>query len=36
MWQAQLRALPATSPLRALVAGQLARLDREYGATSRA
>jgi hypothetical protein len=31
MWQAQLSALGATSPLRPLAAGQLARLDRELG-----
>jgi hypothetical protein len=31
MWQAQLNALGATSPLRPLAAGQLARLDRELG-----
>jgi hypothetical protein len=31
MWQAQLSALAATSPLRPLAAGQLARLDRELG-----
>ncbi|GAB4010998.1 GAF domain-containing protein [Nocardioides ultimimeridianus] len=29
MWEAQRRAVPATSPLRALVDGQLDRLDRE-------
>ena len=32
MWTAQQRSLSATSPLRPLVAGQLARLDREHGA----
>jgi len=31
MWQAQLKALAATSPLRPLAIGQLARLDRELG-----
>ena len=31
MWQAQLRTLAPTSPLRALAAGQLARLDRQLG-----
>jgi hypothetical protein len=31
MWQAQLSTLAATSPLRPLAAGQLARLDRELG-----
>ena len=31
MWQAQLKALSLTSPLRPLAAGQLARLDREQG-----
>jgi len=31
MWQAQLNALGASSPLRPLAAGQLARLDREVG-----
>jgi len=31
MWRAQLNALAATSPLRPLAAGQLARLDRELG-----
>jgi len=31
MWQAQLNALGGTSPLRPLAAGQLARLDREFG-----
>jgi hypothetical protein len=31
VWQAQLAALGPTSPLRPLVVGQLARLDREYG-----
>jgi hypothetical protein len=31
MWQGQLNALGAASPLRALAAGQLARLDRELG-----
>jgi GAF domain len=31
MWQAQLSTLAATSPLRPLAAGQLARLDREHG-----
>ena len=31
MWQAQLRALGPSSPLRPLAAGQLARLDRELG-----
>ena len=31
MWQAQLDALGPTSPLRPIAAGQLARLDREYG-----
>jgi hypothetical protein len=31
MWQAQLNALGAGSPLRPLAAGQLARLDRELG-----
>ena len=31
MWRAQLEALDATSPLRPLAAGQLARLDREFG-----
>jgi len=31
MWQAELKALAATSPLRPLAAGQLARLDREHG-----
>jgi hypothetical protein len=31
MWQAQLNALGADSPLRPLAAGQLARLDRELG-----
>jgi hypothetical protein len=30
MWQAQLDALGAGSPLRPLAAGQLARLDREF------
>lgn len=29
MWEAQRRAVPASSPLRALVDGQIARLDRE-------
>jgi hypothetical protein len=32
MWSAQLECLTGTSPLRPLVAGQLARLDRELGA----
>jgi hypothetical protein len=32
MWSAQLACLAATSPLRPLVAGQIARLDRELGA----
>jgi len=31
MWRAQLSILAATSPLRPLAAGQLARLDREHG-----
>jgi hypothetical protein len=31
MWQAQRLAVPASSPLRALVDGQLDRLDRELG-----
>jgi hypothetical protein len=31
MWRAQLDALGPTSPLRPLAAGQLARLDREFG-----
>jgi len=31
MWQAQFDALGPTSPLRPLAAGQLARLDREFG-----
>ena len=31
MWRAELKALDATSPLRPLAAGQLARLDREQG-----
>ncbi len=31
MWQAQLEALGPSSPLRPIAAGQLARLDREYG-----
>jgi hypothetical protein len=31
MWQAQLEALGPTSPLRPIAAGQLARLDREFG-----
>jgi hypothetical protein len=31
MWQAQFNALAASSPLRTLAAGQLARLDRELG-----
>lgn len=31
MWQAQLAALGAGSPLRPLATGQLARLDREQG-----
>lgn len=31
MWLAQQAAVPATSPMRALVDGQLARLDRELG-----
>ncbi len=31
MWRAQLEALGPTSPLRPIAAGQLARLDREYG-----
>ena len=31
MWRAQLAALGTTSPLRPLAAGQLARLDREFG-----
>jgi len=31
MWKAQLKALGPTSPLRPLAAGQLARLDREFG-----
>jgi len=31
MWQAQLAALGPTSPLRPIAAGQLARLDREFG-----
>jgi hypothetical protein len=31
MWQAELKALDATSPLRPLAAGQLVRLDREQG-----
>ncbi len=31
MWQAQLDALGPSSPLRPLAAGQLARLDREFG-----
>ena len=34
MWQAQLKALAVTSPLRPLAAGQLARLDRELGHVS--
>jgi hypothetical protein len=32
MWTAQLAALTPASPLRPLVAGQVARLDRELGA----
>lgn len=35
MWRAQLGALSPGSPLRSLVIGQLARLDREFGAGSR-
>jgi hypothetical protein len=31
MWQAQLEALGPSSPLRPIAAGQLARLDREFG-----
>ena len=31
MWQAQLKALGVSSPLRPLVTGQLARLDQELG-----
>jgi hypothetical protein len=31
MWQAQLEVLGASSPLRPIAAGQLARLDREFG-----
>ena len=31
MWVAQQRAVPASSPIRALVDGQIARLDRELG-----
>jgi hypothetical protein len=31
MWQAQLEALGGSSPLRPIAAGQLARLDREFG-----
>ncbi len=34
MWQAQFDALGPTSPLRPLAAGQLARLDREFGLPS--
>jgi len=34
MWQAQLDALGPSSPLRALAAGQLARLDRELSTTT--
>ena len=31
MWEAQRRVVPVSSPIRALVDGQLARLDRELG-----
>jgi hypothetical protein len=34
MWRAQFEALGAASPLRPLAAGQLARLDREFGITA--
>ena len=34
MWQAQLDALGASSPLRPLAAGQLARLDREFSTST--
>jgi hypothetical protein len=34
MWRAQLDNLSATSALRPLAAGQLARLDREFGVTA--
>lgn len=33
MWLAQRRIIPASSPLRALVDGQIDRLDREFGCT---